>query len=95
MGRCAAQLLGPGPLRPEVRAQAEGDDNGKRSNVTVTQTVVRQIDGNDFPTDDIMGLLRQGKKIEAIKVLMLGTCPAPPPPYSASVSQSCAASALP
>jgi hypothetical protein len=52
-----------------LRAQAQGDDNGKRSNVTVTHTVVRQIDGEDFPTDDIMGLLRQGKKIEAIKVL--------------------------
>jgi hypothetical protein len=52
-----------------LRAQAEGDDNGKRSNLTVTHTVVRQIDGKDFPTDDIMGLLRQGKKIEAIKVL--------------------------
>lgn len=52
-----------------LRAQAGIDDGGKRSNVTVTHTVVRQIDGKDFPTDEIMTLLRQGKKIEAIKVL--------------------------
>jgi len=52
-----------------LRAQAEGDEDGKRSNVTVTHTVVRQIDGEDFPTDEIMALLRQGKKIEAIRVL--------------------------
>jgi ribosomal protein L7/L12 len=52
-----------------LKAQTEGVDGGKRSNVTVTHTVVRQIDGKDFPTDEIMSLLRQGKKIEAIKVL--------------------------
>jgi ribosomal protein L7/L12 len=56
-----------------LKAQAEGDGNEKRSGVTVTHTVShfssQPIGGKDFPTDEIMVLLRQGKKIEAIKVL--------------------------
>jgi ribosomal protein L7/L12 len=56
-----------------LKAQAAGDENAKRSGVTVTHTVStissQRSGGKDFPTDEIMTLLRQGKKIEAIKVL--------------------------
>jgi hypothetical protein len=59
----------PIELRGMIDALRAQDDDDKRSDVAVTHTVVRQIGGKDFPTDEIMVLLRQGKKIEAIKVL--------------------------